>query len=102
MRFPERPGAVYRRVALRGCAEVVVYPLIFGGGRLGLGPTGDQYDGGLDRVWDYESLDDALHAAHEWDGTGEPAGFYREAGKPPVRDLKPGDLALRPTWRHFQ
>lgn len=77
-RFPDRPGAVYVATVLRGAAEVVVYPLLFGGGRLGIGPTGADFDGGMDRVWDYRTLQEAVDAAHAWNGNGEPTGYYRE------------------------
>lgn len=79
--FPDRPGALYVARVHRGHAEVCVYPLMFGGGRILLGPTGDAYDGGADLVWDYECLDDALSAAHRWDGLGHPEGAYRHADR---------------------
>lgn len=75
--LPDRPGAVYVATVLRGAAEIVVYPLLFGGGRLGIGPTGDEFDGGMNEVWDYLTLDAALEAAHAWSGHGEPEGYYR-------------------------
>lgn len=77
-RFPDRPGAAYVATVLRGAAEVVVYPLIFGGGRLGLGPTGDRYDGGMDAIYDYDRLQDAVDAAHAWSGNGDPEGYRRK------------------------
>lgn len=88
--FPDRPGAAYVATCQRGAAEVCVYPLLFGGGRILLGPTGEKYDGGGDGAWDYERLDDAISAAHRWDGVGEPPDAYRRvpAAGPPVK-LRP-------------
>lgn len=79
LQFPARPGAVYHRVILPGGqADITVYPLLFGGGRLLNGPCGELEDGGADRVYDYLRVEDAIHAAHAWDGVEDPVGWYRK------------------------
>jgi hypothetical protein len=53
---------------------VWVYPMTFGKGRLCIGKVGlSWYDDG----WCYESYDVALAAAEDWDGRGEPEGWFR-------------------------
>lgn len=51
-----------------------VLPLLFGAGRLGIIPVGCTE---FDDVWDYSSVDAAVVAAFDWDGQGEPEGWYR-------------------------
>lgn len=76
--FPERPGAVYHRVVQPGGqADITVYPLLFGGGRILEGPCGQGEDGGANRVYDYYDVQDAITAAHAWDGVGHPDGWFR-------------------------
>jgi hypothetical protein len=78
----DRPGATLVVRASTG-HEITVYPTVTGGGRLMINEPGAE---AADAVWDYLELPAALAAAMEWDGVGEPAGFYRRGGdqaKPP-------------------
>jgi hypothetical protein len=55
--------------------EIVVVPHSARGGQLGV--TADRATGGWANTWIYKSAADAVTAAWEWDGNGEPTGWYR-------------------------
>lgn len=75
--FPARPGAVYHRVILPGGqADITVYPLLFGAARVCEGPAGDYYDGGFNRAYEYRTVEEAIAAAHAWDGVDDPPGDW--------------------------
>ncbi len=52
-----------------------VYPLTFGRARLGISPNAES--GVFDDVWDYDDMEAAVAAMHEWDGQGDPEGWMR-------------------------
>lgn len=68
-----RPGATLVRHLGDG-REVTVYPEITGTARLCVGDRGEP---DFDDEWQYSHRSDAIRAALAWDGTGEPAGWYR-------------------------
>lgn len=80
-----RPGAVLVRDLPNGL-EVVVYPEITGTARLGIGVPSA---GELDDEWQYTTQPEAIRAALEWDGVGEPEGWYRH--RPTGRRRPRGD-----------
>jgi hypothetical protein len=55
--------------------EVVVVPHSARGGQLGA--TTDRANGTWSNTWIYTRASDAVTSAWEWDGTGEPVGWYR-------------------------
>lgn len=66
-------GAVAHRLLGDG-RVLAVYPMLFGNGRLVVGPAGEPW---LDDAWCYDTVDGALEALASWDGTGEPDGWKR-------------------------
>lgn len=71
-----RPGAVYWRPLDDG-NEITVYPTLFGGGQLCLGPLADAF--GFDAWWQYPHLSDCLSDARTFDGEGDPPGLWHKA-----------------------
>lgn len=67
-----------------GLGEVTVYPEITGTARLRLAVRGEP---DIDDEWQYASHSTAVQAALEWDGVGEPAGWYRHR---PTGRRRPG------------
>lgn len=77
--IPEwRRGAIFWKPLADG-REVTVYPLLYGAGRLCVGPLGDQW--GYDIAYLYERSEEAVEAAKDWDGEASehPAGFQKIA-----------------------
>lgn len=64
-----RRGAIYWRPLLDG-REITIYPLTFGAARLCVGPLADE--GGYDSAYRYETHDEAVKAADDWDPDAEP------------------------------
>ena len=56
---------------------IYVWAMTFGKGRLSVGATGALT---VDDGWCYDTLEGAVRAAIEWDGTGEPTGWMRHLG----------------------
>lgn len=66
-----------------------VYEMLFGNGRLCVGPVGV---GWFDDLWCYDTVELALEQLRTWDGTGEPTGWKRH---PRTGRRRPdGDAAL--------
>lgn len=75
----DRPGAVFQGFLPDG-REVCVYPLLFGAGKITLGPADCPV--GFDTYYEYDDLQAAIEAAHIWvgmtvDSTPHPEGFNR-------------------------
>lgn len=70
------PGKRARRYLEPGGRTLDVYPLLFGRARLCV--SRDPVTSYIDDVFEYPSLDSALTAMYEWDGTGDaPYGWDR-------------------------
>jgi hypothetical protein len=65
---------VYLVRALPDGREIVVLPWSGAGAQLSIGYRAD---GCYMDTWDYQTVAPAVSAAKAWDGTGEPAGWYR-------------------------
>lgn len=70
-----RDGALFQKPLPHGM-EAVVYPRMYNS-ILTYGPANDPY--GYTTHWCYETPGQAIMAAEEWDGTGEPEGWFRHA-----------------------
>lgn len=90
-RFAGPPGIRERQ--LPDGRWLTLYPLLFGAGRLAVGGEApdDPEPRGFNDAYDYERLEDAEQAYTEWDGTEEPAGWYRH--RPSNRRRPEGDPA---------
>lgn len=65
-----------------------LYPLAFGAGRLAVEYDRDGgRDGGYDEAYDFQDIFDAVRQFNEWDGEGEPEGWYRHR---PTNRRRPG------------
>ncbi|NAE18009.1 hypothetical protein [Enterococcus hirae] len=75
--------------------ELVVWPLLWGQAclNIGAGPGSLFYDD----EWHYPSLSEAIGAAIDWDGTGEPNGWHRHPASGRRRpDADPTKEYVRP------
>lgn len=71
---PGRAGAVFERMLEDG-RTVTVYPMTYDKGRVLLSED-DSSIYALD-AWCYDSVPAAIAAVEEWDGEGEPQGWFR-------------------------
>lgn len=65
MTFPERPGALYHRM-LGESDDVTVYPRLFGGAVLAVGPAGEAEDGGYNLRLEFDDPEEAVRVAHSY------------------------------------
>ena len=70
-----RPGVLFQK-PMPGGMEVCVYPRAFNS-ILTYGRADDDFS--YSTHWCYETPGQAVAAAEEWDGTGEPEGWFRHA-----------------------
>lgn len=86
-----RHGRPYRQ--LPDGRWLTLYPLLYGAGRLAVGGEHPDEDlAGYNDAYDWEDVEGARRAFEEWDGTGEPVGWYRH--RPSHRRRPGGDPDL--------
>lgn len=68
-----REGAIGQRILPDG-RELVLYPMLFGNSRLCIGEEGAPT---FDNGYCYQRTDLAFAALNDWDGSGDPHGYYR-------------------------